>query len=84
MVRRFSVVYFPKICQNINIIIYSNEQNYKISINLKKTTEAMPYIHCYVALIIMKLKLYFEDKNGTMGGWEYVGLIKLMCSFIFR
>jgi len=44
----------------------------------------MFYTRCYVALIIMKLKLYFEDKNGTMGGWEYVGLIKLMCSFIFR
>lgn len=26
----------------------------------------------------MKLKLYFEDRNSTMGGWEYVGLIKLM------
>ena len=26
----------------------------------------------------MKLKLYFEDRDGTMGGWEYVGLLKLM------
>tara|TARA_R110000824_G_scaffold171055_1_gene348556 strand:+ start:502 stop:672 length:171 start_codon:yes stop_codon:yes gene_type:complete len=26
----------------------------------------------------MKLKLYFEDRNGTTGGWEYVNLLKLI------
>lgn len=26
----------------------------------------------------MKFKLYFEDRDGTMGGWEYVGLLKLI------
>jgi len=26
----------------------------------------------------MKIKLYFEDKDGVMGGWEYVSILKLM------
>ena len=49
------------------------------SSNLNKPLNSViTYTLYYVALIIMKLKLYFEDRNGTMGGWEYVGLLKLM------
>jgi hypothetical protein len=26
----------------------------------------------------MVVKVYFEDKNGSMGGWEIVSIFKLM------
>jgi hypothetical protein len=26
----------------------------------------------------MKFKVYFEDKESSMGGWEFVSLFKLM------
>ena len=29
-------------------------------------------------LMCMVVKVYFEDKNGSMGGWEIVSIFKLM------